>query len=177
LEELQFTIDNEPLTIRAECNSDSIEVEISAGASYALSAVRSDESSVTFTAAAIGPDGSRGPSRRLELPYAEIRDTILFSWQGNVYRVARNRGVAAAASPAQSSGSVSAPTGGVVADLLVTVGQEVEVYQPVAVIESMKVMTPIDALIAGRVAELFVERGQRIEQGAAIARIEPREAS
>jgi len=65
----------------------------------------------------------------------------------------------------------------VVADLLVTVGQEVEVYQPVAVIEAMKVMTPIDALIAGRVAELFVERGQRIEQGAAIARIEPREAS
>ncbi len=67
---------------------------------------------------------------------------------------------------------MTAPTGGVVADVLVAKGQPVEAFEQIAVIEAMKVMTPVEAPRAGVVAKLFVTRGQRIEQGAEVAKLE-----
>jgi biotin carboxyl carrier protein len=173
MQDLQFIIGDVPVVLKVEHNSDGMSVRLPTGTVYKLSNVRITDSTVAFSRSPAGLDGSRRRSHELEVPFAEIGDAIVFSWQGNTYRFERQRIGAAPAPAADVSGSISAPTGGVVADLLVAVGQEVEAYEPIAVIEAMKVMTPIEAPAAGRVAELFVERGQRIEQGAVIARVEP----
>ena len=55
---------------------------------------------------------------------------------------------------AGSSGSVTSPASGVVADILVEVGQEVQADQQLAVVEAMKVMTPIESPLSGRVREM-----------------------
>jgi biotin carboxyl carrier protein len=176
LEKLQFIINNAPVSITAERTSEGLTLAVSADDSYDLSDIRTNDSVVTFNATVAGSNRAMRPSRRLEIPYAVVGDAIVFSWQGNTYRFIKNRGGAAASSASESSGSIAAPTGGVVAELLVAVGQEVELYQPVAVVEAMKVMTPVDSPVAGLVAELFVERGQRVEQGTILARIEPNES-
>jgi pyruvate carboxylase len=76
-------------------------------------------------------------------------------------------------SKGEASGSLTAPMAGVVAEVLVTVGQYVGAYQPLIVIESMKVMTTIEAPFAGLVKTLSAERGRQVHHGEELAEITP----
>jgi glutaconyl-CoA/methylmalonyl-CoA decarboxylase subunit gamma len=75
----------------------------------------------------------------------------------------------AAASPvsaAPSSGGPdyrTAPLSGIVAEIVVAVGDEVTVDQPVAVLEAMKMKTIIGAHKAGRVTAIYVSPGDGVE--------------
>ena len=63
------------------------------------------------------------------------------------------------------SGLLAAPMVGVVADVLVTNGQEVAAYQPLVVVEAMKVMASLDAPFAGIIRKVHVVKGQRVVHG------------
>lgn len=59
----------------------------------------------------------------------------------------------------------------------VEVGSEVDVSEPVCVIDVMKMFTQIHAGTRGRIVEICIEDGQLVEHGQVLMRIEPAEAS
>jgi acetyl-CoA/propionyl-CoA carboxylase biotin carboxyl carrier protein len=76
-------------------------------------------------------------------------------------RRAATQGAAAAA----GSGQVAVPMQGTIVKVLVEVGQEVEVGQPVCVLEAMKMENNINADRAGTVTEIKVAPGQSVGSG------------
>jgi acetyl-CoA carboxylase biotin carboxyl carrier protein len=54
----------------------------------------------------------------------------------------------------------------------VTVGAEVAEDEVILILESMKMEIPVQAPRAGRLAELFVEVGEMLDEGALVARME-----
>lgn len=84
-----------------------------------------------------------------------------------------------AAEPAGGSEILTAPMPGVVVEILVEKGAEVEAGQLLMTIESMKLQTPILAPEAARVEEVCLSVAASFEQGAALVRLareEPGEA-
>ena len=67
---------------------------------------------------------------------------------------------------------ISTPLPGLVAAILVTVGQNVEVGAPLAVIEAMKMENTVPAPKSGIIREVFVAVGQELSLGDALVRIE-----
>jgi len=59
------------------------------------------------------------------------------------------------------------------AEPYVKVGDQVEVGQPLCIIEAMKLMNEIESEVKGRVAEILVENGQPVEYGQPLFIIEP----
>jgi biotin carboxyl carrier protein len=73
---------------------------------------------------------------------------------------------------ASATGSLVAPMVGVVAEVLVTEGQAVDAYQPLCIVEAMKVMATVDAPFAGIVKKVLVEKGQRVAHGELLVQLE-----
>ena len=71
---------------------------------------------------------------------------------------------------------VRSPVSGQVTDVMVAVGDSVDKEQVVAKVEAMKMVLTVVSSTTGTVAELSGERGQQVEAGAAMARIEPLES-
>ena len=84
---------------------------------------------------------------------------------------------AAPAAPAQataasaSPGAELCPLGGVVDAVEVTVGQQVAEGDKIAVVEAMKMKTPIHAHHSGTVASIAVKPGDPVEAGAVLMTI------
>ena len=76
------------------------------------------------------------------------------------------------AAPAGGEEFLRAPMPGVVVEVVVKQGAEVESGQLLMTIESMKLQTAIVAPHAARVAELFLTTGASFEQGTALVRLE-----
>lgn len=77
---------------------------------------------------------------------------------------------APSAGPAESSGSdgegvVASPMTGVVASLLVSVGTQVQPGDTVAIIEAMKMKTPLVTRLSGTVISLAVDVGDPVDAG------------
>ena len=70
------------------------------------------------------------------------------------------------------AGVVRAPAPAVVVAVRVAVGQDVEVGQTVAVLESMKMETPVRAPYAGRIREVLVAVNSQVDAGAALLRLD-----
>jgi glutaconyl-CoA/methylmalonyl-CoA decarboxylase subunit gamma len=73
---------------------------------------------------------------------------------------------AAAASPAPAAGGPNdciAPLAGILVEVSVAVGDTVQVDQPVAVLEAMKMKTQIGAHKAGRVTAVYVSAGDAVD--------------
>ncbi|MEZ5272034.1 MAG: carboxyl transferase domain-containing protein [Ilumatobacteraceae bacterium] len=69
--------------------------------------------------------------------------------------------------------AVSAPMQGTIVTIDVTAGQQVRAGQQLMLIESMKMHHSIDAPEDGTVAELLVEAGHTVMEGAWVARLQP----
>jgi biotin carboxyl carrier protein len=67
---------------------------------------------------------------------------------------------------------VTAPMPGRVVKVLVALGDRVEAGQTVAVVEAMKIETPLAAPRPGRVASVLVAEGDRVEPGQRVVEIE-----
>jgi biotin carboxyl carrier protein len=70
------------------------------------------------------------------------------------------------------SGTLTAPMPGLVVQVLVEEGAEVEEGQPLLVIESMKMQMQMRSPLAGRVACLPVAPGQQVNKGQVLAQVE-----
>jgi biotin carboxyl carrier protein len=64
--------------------------------------------------------------------------------------------------PPTGDGRVKAPIPGQITQLMVSEGDEVELGQPLLVLEAMKMENEIRALCSGRIKELKVSTGQRV---------------
>jgi biotin carboxyl carrier protein len=83
----------------------------------------------------------------------------------------RARALASLVGEARTSGDVTirAPMPGLVSNVLVSVGDEVQRGQPVVVLEAMKMENDLSATRAGIVKSLRVAKGQTVAQGEALA--------
>lgn len=78
---------------------------------------------------------------------------------------------AAAAPAAAGASAVKAPLPGTINDVKVTVGQEVKKGQTVVVLEAMKMENNIDAERDGKIAEVRVQKGDAVMEGAVLVTI------
>ena len=109
-------------------------------------------------------------------PAAEQR-TIASS---NVAKVRKEPASTAAASPVArkpsggsgGKGAVTAPMPGVILEISVKVGDQIERGQQVAILDAMKMHNVIGSPRAGTVAEVCVAAGQNIDHGDAIVRFQ-----
>ena len=116
-----------------------------------------------------------GLERAFRVPTAHTERGIELSLDGRTYTFAPVTERQAKRTRKADSGLLVAPMVGVVADVMVTAGQTVEAYQPLVVVEAMKVMATIDAPFAGVVQSVFVTKGQRVSHGAPIVEVVPTE--
>jgi biotin carboxyl carrier protein len=102
-------------------------------------------------------------------------DVHFIHFRGRTHRVEAINALQRAQREAAPSGGAEllrAPMPGVVVEVVVEPGAEVESGQLLMTIESMKLQTPIVAPHAARVAELFLMPGASFEQGASLVRLE-----
>lgn len=78
----------------------------------------------------------------------------------------------AVAPDAAGSGAVISPMTGVLASVLVSVGQQVSSGDTVAVIEAMKMKTPLVTELSGTVAAISVAEGGAVEAGQTVLTLE-----
>jgi biotin carboxyl carrier protein len=64
------------------------------------------------------------------------------------------------------------PLSGIVAEVAVSAGDEVQAGQVLLVIESMKMKNELTAARGGKVAEVHARPGERVDRGVALVRIE-----
>ena len=83
------------------------------------------------------------------------------------------------ASPTEAKSTIVAPLVGIFhpwakprGKALVAVGDRIKVGQIVATIESLNVINEVEAVVAGRVAEILVQNGQPVEYGQPLLTIE-----
>ena len=67
---------------------------------------------------------------------------------------------------------VAAHITGTVWEIRVNVGDEVREEQVLVVLESMKMEMPVESPAAGKVASILVEKGQAVEEGEVLVRLE-----
>ncbi len=102
--------------------------------------------------------------------------SLLYPSQGSMNIPAPRPAVAApapvpAAGPAASSvgpvaaGDVASTLGGVVDSIAVSLGQAVKAGDTVAVVEAMKMKTPMIARVSGKVTNIAVKAGDPVEPG------------
>ena len=101
-------------------------------------------------------------------------DTVTVWLDGHTYQLQRTRKSSELASAAsQGTGDVRALMPGKLIQLTVQVGDLVKEKQTVAVMESMKMESPMVAPMAGRVSEIYFETGDVLEMGAIVMIIDP----
>ncbi|MGC4042755.1 MAG: hypothetical protein QM758_03010 [Armatimonas sp.] len=120
------------------------------------------------------PDGDLeldSGTRIFRVPIArDEKGAVHVFWQGRSYVFTPATGARRTA--AKKSGSLSAPMTGVVADVLVQVGDTVDAYQSVAVIEAMKVLATLESPVRGTVIAVHFQKGERVEHGAIVVEID-----
>ena len=67
---------------------------------------------------------------------------------------------------------VAAHITGTVWEIRVNVGDEVQEEQVLVVLESMKMEMPIESPASGKVASILVEKGQAVEEGEVLVRLD-----
>lgn len=107
-------------------------------------------------------------NRIFRIAVAQTERGIEVGYQGDVFVFSPVSTRTKSKSDAASSGALTAPMVGVVADVLVAEGEHVEAYQPLAVVEAMKVMATLEAPFAGVVVKVHVQKGDRVGHGASI---------
>ena len=100
----------------------------------------------------------------------DARGNLHLGYRGQSWSFQPARGQRTAALP--RSGSLAAPMTGIVSAVHVAIGQAVEAYQPLAVVEAMKVMATLEAPFAGTVTAIHVAPGDRIEHGTVLVELE-----
>jgi biotin carboxyl carrier protein len=168
--DIHFELNGRAVIVGVERAANGWSVRLPGGALYELVGDNEADGAALRVRAA-GAGGALGPETVLAVPFVRADNGITMSWLGNVYHSKQASPESAPAQPGESGGAVAAPTGGVIADVLVVEGQTVEEFQPIAVIEAMKVMTPVESPRAGKVGALLVARGERVERGAIVAHI------
>jgi len=74
----------------------------------------------------------------------------------------------------QSVGLLQAPMPGKILDLLISENEEVEMGQPLAILEAMKMENELKAPCSGKISEIFISVDESVEKNQSIIEIAPR---
>ncbi len=99
------------------------------------------------------------------------RDLRWIAEYGAIHRIETRDLEATVTRPRSSDGRVKAPIPGLITRVLVTPGQQVEIGQPLLVLEAMKMENEIRAPRAGTVSALHVNPGQGVIRSEVLAEI------
>jgi biotin carboxyl carrier protein len=91
--------------------------------------------------------------------------------RGDVYHLALRDVAATVAQPRSGDGRLKAPIPGLITQVMVSMGQEVEAGQPLLVLEAMKMENELRAPRAGIVSALHVSPGQTVGRNEVLAEI------
>ena len=160
--EIDLVYDGQPLKVTAESAGDSIRVILPGG----------EESEITARIVEPGLLEIERESRRFRAAFVRSARGVAVSHGGRVYEFAAASRAAARTVSEVHSGELRAPMTGSVADVLVQKGDSVQAYQPLLVVEAMKVLAALEAPFAGKVARIHVTKGDRVEHGATLLEIE-----
>ncbi len=168
--QLTFQHNDNRIALHVEPDGDGWRVRLPDGTEHRITARR-----LPGDVLQISESGRQAPEARIfRVPFARTERGAHFSLAGEAYSfgapAARRAGVARGG----AAGVLTAPMVGVVVDVMVQQGQAVEAYQPLAVIEAMKVMATVEAPFAGTVKAVHVHQRQRVEHGAPVVEIEER---
>lgn len=114
------------------------------------------------------PDGSR---RRVRVVGLRRRDERSLNIDGRAVMAERVRRAASGRGPA--GGSLAASIPAIVSQVLVAVGDVVEPGDKLILLESMKMVIPIQAPHGGRVANILCAPGDSVAAGVPLLEIEP----
>src|SRR5579862_6924330 len=106
--------------------------------------------------------------RVFRAPFARGSREVTIGWQGEAYAFQMASSARGSRARKVESGVLVAPMVGMVVAIQVEEGQTVAAYQPVAVIEAMKVMATLDAPFAGIVKKIHVQPNDRVAHGAPV---------
>lgn len=179
---------DERVTLDVEPDGDGWRVRLPDGSEHHVTAIRhandvlqvtavdgSQEANVLPSALAAPESLGIRPSRVFRVPFARSGSDAAFFYDGNAYTFSVPATRASGRKDTAASGVLTAPMSGIVADVLVTVGQQVEARQPLVILEAMKVMTTLEAPFAGTVTSLTVEKKQQIGRGALVVEVTAQE--
>ena len=100
-----------------------------------------------------------------------VGDVTHVSFQGQVYRVEK-AGTGRKGAVTRSTGDTLAPMPGLVVEVYVEKGQQVNVGQRLLVLEAMKMQHTVSAPFEGTVSELPVSKGDQVGEGQLLVHVE-----
>ena len=173
--QIQKQYGEELITLNVEPDGDGWRVRLPDGSEHRFTAIRrvDDVLQISATEVTHTAEMETVGERVFRVPFARSAEGIAFAFEGAAYMFTEPTVRAPGRKAAAASGALTAPMSGVVADVLVTVGQAVEARQPLVILEAMKVMTTLEAPFAGVVTALTVQQKQQIAQGALVVEITP----
>lgn len=164
----RFMVRDEEVTIEDEREGDGWRVRLPDGSVHSITARRLVGGTIEVTRTA--PAGSTTQTFRAQV--ARTERGIEVGWGGDAY-VFAPADERKAAKRAHSSGTLTSPMSGIVVEVMVTPGQVVNAYEPLAVVEAMKVMATVEAPFAGTVSAVFAREGVRVDQGDTLVELAP----
>lgn len=167
---LAFHYRDRTLLLEAQAEGDGYRVRLPDGNERSFTARRLSDGRILLSVST-----AEGTIRVLRIPVARTERGMEVCWQGNTFLFTPAAGQANRERSARESGRLTAPMVGVVAAVLVSPGDPVQAYQPLVVVEAMKVMTTIDAPFAGVVQSVHVRPGERVAHGAPVVDLVPAE--
>lgn len=159
--QLSFQHSDDQINLDVEADGDGWQVKLPDGSTHRISADRLPGDILRIV----------DSDRIFTVPFAQSERGIDLSLAGDVYQFApittRRTGAAR-----RAAGALTAPMGGMVADVLVVPDQAVDAYTPLVVVEAMKVYATVEAPFAGTVTSIAVKKGDRVELGQQLVDLE-----
>ncbi|CAN5906700.1 acetyl-CoA carboxylase biotin carboxylase subunit [soil metagenome] len=148
------------------------EVFVSGDYTTGFIAVRSDELQIEAGSVEAAADYAEKSAREVEVEVnGKLFRVKVYSDEQQAGGKPQRRG-SGGRQAAASEGSITAPMQGTIVKLLVEVGQEVAIDEPVCVLEAMKMESEIRARSAGKVSAIHVEAGQTVRTGEPLMTLE-----
>jgi biotin carboxyl carrier protein len=160
--QLPFQHGDELILLEVEQDGDGWRVRLPDGSQHRITAERLPGDILRIT----------HDSRTFQVPFARSARGLEISYGGNAYAFTPTSTTRKTSTPRKPAGTLAAPMGGVVADVLVAEGQTVDAYDPLIVVEAMKVYATVEAPFAGIVKSVSVKKGDRVELGQQLIDIE-----
>ncbi len=175
-----FQYGDETLSLEVIAHEKGFRVRLPDGTEHTIQARRLTDDRIEVTVPLFSASGEGAGDRIYRIPRSQhSRDAISLSWEGETYSFTpiSNGGQGHIAGKRPRSGVLTAPMVGVVVAVNISPGDLVTAYQPLVVIEAMKVLATLEAPFAGVVNTVSVRKGDRVEHGAVLVEITPQPES